>query len=282
MERFAKRYMNPNWLIQEDVFNEDFSDLYSALDKQNNKYHVYKYIPFSSELITPLDDSDCVITYGSLNLAKIVQRTKKWIPGCWCNFENFRCLNYYAYYGKYLLNKDYSAIPLLEIIRLKEELYQRYGDPIFVRPDKGDKPFTGHTINYYEFESQIKYLLSLPTCYEQLIVLVSSNKNIKRESRFIVSGKQVITGSVYIENNDFKDRVRSLCECGDAFEFAKNVAQENWEPDPVYVIDVAETSDEIGLLELNSFSCSGFYASDKNKIVEAVNLQAINEFNDYD
>lgn len=268
------------WLVQDDVFRENLGPLLSALDSNNSPYYVYKYIPFSRELETPLDADPCVLAYGSLNLIKIIQRTKPWIPGSWCNFEAFRCLNYYAHYGKYLLNKDYAIVPLGELIRQKDELYERFGDPLFVRPDKGDKPFTGHSIAHYEFNSQTRFLLDQPAASPELTVIVSSFKKITREWRFIVSGDRVVTGSLYILNDDFRDRVHTLCESGEAFDFAQSVAKDKWKPDPMFSVDVAETPDGLGLLEINSFSCSGFYAADKNKIVQEANRVAVLEIED--
>lgn len=277
--------MTPIWLVQEDVFKEEcfpsahhLSSLFSTLDKNDTKYHVYKYIPFSTELQLPCDLGNFVLTYGSLNLIKQVKRTTSWIPGYWCNFEAFRCLHYYAHYGKYLLNKDYAIMPFGELIRRKEELYQQFGDPLFIRPDKGDKPFTGQCITHHEFDSQTKFLLNY--CDPELTIIVSSTKKITREWRFIVSGNQVITGSLYIENDDFRENIHQLTESGDAYDYACMVAQEKWKPDPMFAVDIAETSDGLRMLEINSFSASGFYACDKNKIVLEANRVALLELTD--
>lgn len=270
--------MNLNWLLQTDVFDEEMSDFISAIERNNCKYHIYKYIPFLENLVTPFDNEELVLTYGSINLVKRIQKTKPWIPGYWANFKHLECLFYYAHYAKFLLNHDYLILPFQEIIRQKEYLYEKFGDPIFIRPDKADKPFTGHLINYHEFQKEINFLQDFPCLFPESTVILSSAKNIKRESRFIASDNKVITGSTYRINDELKFDCISN---GSAFDLAEQIAQSIWKPDKMFVIDIAETDDSIGLLEINSFSCSGFYDCDKNLIVQEANKQAAKEFEEY-
>lgn len=271
--------MNCKWFIQEDVFKEDFASFFGALKKSNTEYFVYKHIPFSNSLSesNPFKDEDCVIAYGSLNLIKIIKRTTKWIPGYWCDLDKLKCMSYFAHFGKYLFNSDYIIIPFNELIRRKNEIYEKFGNCIFLRPDRGDKPFSGHIIRLKDFESQMKFLECLPYCSPELPIIVSSYKKIDREFRFVVSGDRVITGSLYIEKQEIMEH--PVCvESGNAFNFAEQVAREKWKPDPMFVIDVCESENKVGLLEINSFSCSGFYASDKQKIVNESNKVAISQW----
>lgn len=268
--------MDVNWLVQEDIFKEDLSDLFRALELNGNPYYIHKYVPFESEQATPFDAEQCVIVYGSLNLVRRIKRTKPWIPGYWCNFDAFCCQNYYAHYGKYLINRNYLMLPLKEVLRRKEELYDLFGDPLFVRPDAGDKPFTGFAVPRRLFESEINFLLSHPSCYPEILVVVAPFRKILNEWRFVVSDR-VVTGSLYLSNDEEK---HGLCENGSAFDFAQKILSENWKPDPIFVIDICETNNEIGLLEINSFSCSGFYAADKNKIVQEAARLALLELED--
>ena len=62
-------------------------------------------------------------------------------------------------------------------------------------------------------------------------------------------------------------------------ELAKHVAEMEWQPDRVYVLDLAyfKDKDEPKIIELNAFSSSGLYACDTYKIVEAVSIAALKE-----
>ena len=64
--------------------------------------------------------------------------------------------------------------------------------------------------------------------------------------------------------------------------YAEEVAQV-FEPEICFVVDIAtiKSGTELKLLELNSFSCSGIYSCDTDKIVESVNRVAWEEWMSY-
>jgi hypothetical protein len=63
---------------------------------------------------------------------------------------------------------------------------------------------------------------------------------------------------------------------------AKIVATNEWQPDICYTVDIAEeTNGKISLLEINSFSCAGFYDCDISSIVSSASKAAINEWKEY-
>ena len=88
--------MNVKWLLENDVFSEGLDGLVKALETENTEYHFLKYRPFSDlSYDWHYKDSDCVVFYGSLNLMKAIQKRNTWIPGGFCNLNNFRCTTYY-------------------------------------------------------------------------------------------------------------------------------------------------------------------------------------------
>lgn len=265
--------MKPKWLIQEDIFSENLSPFIEKLNKKSIEYHIAKYIPFSDELNTPFDDEDCIITLGSLNLAKQVCRTKKWIPGVFCDFQNFRCLTYFPFYGKYLLNNKYFFLNLLELKRRKDEILSFFDGQFFIRPDRGDKPFTGHVVAEHSFDSDINFLLN----YNQVdnVVMVAETVNIDKEYRFIVSNNKVITGSQY--KIDGKLDLIEVSD-GPVVEYANSILNNDWQPDPAFVIDICEVEGKFYLLELNSFSCSGIYAANQDIIIDEISKLAVKEW----
>ena len=87
--------MDVKWLVENEVFSEDLKPLMDEIKRQGHALSVVKYIPFQGGEFYPFADDDCVVCYGSLNLIQQIQRTKKWIPGPWCNLNNFKCVNYF-------------------------------------------------------------------------------------------------------------------------------------------------------------------------------------------
>lgn len=271
--------MQPKWLLQNDVFSEGLDKLFKCLKKKSIHYQVVKYKPFINEINTVFNDQDedCVITYGSLNLIKLIQRTKKWIPGTWCNFANFCCSRYFTFYGELLLNNKYIMMPLQELSRRKSEIYDMFGDPIFIRPDKGDKSFGGECVleNYFDCAYG---LMDAQTLYESPLILVSKSFDIKREWRFFIANHEVITGSQYKALGE-KD-IQLVSNDQECWKYADIVAKTVWHPDPIFAIDICEIADGFKVLEINSFSCSGFYDCDIDALVESANKLAMQEWDD--
>jgi hypothetical protein len=64
-----------------------------------------------------------------------------------------------------------------------------------------------------------------------------------------------------------------------AYELAKSIASIDYEPDPVWVMDVCKTSDGMyHLLEIGGFSFADLYACNMNDVVAAVSVVALAEW----
>lgn len=263
-----------NWLLEKNIFEESFiNNLKQSILNNNMKFVECSYIPFAGGKYNDLfDENDCVLFYGSLNLAKQIQRETSWQPGTFCNLKNFKCQTYYCHLGEYLLNQDYIMLPLKELIRRKDYICDLFGANIFVRPDCGDKAFTGKVVNYHDISLDA---FDYGFYYEDdsILTIVSSAKKIDKEWRFVVCDHKVITGSQYKINCELE------VEKGypqDAFDFAQKIADIKWQPDSCYTIDVSLSEGKYSILEINSFSCSGMYDCDANIIVKEVSKVAEN------
>lgn len=271
--------MNVNWLIEKYIFDENITYFQKTFKKHNINYKIIEYFPFME--FNPNDyfgPDEIVIFYGSLNLARDIVKKSKWIPGTWCNLQALKCSNYYNYYGKYLLNNNYIMLPYGELYRQKEFLFQNFGinNSLFIRPDDGFKSFTGQVISHENYEIDVKQL-GFYDVDASNIVIVSSPKNIEKEMRFICVDGKIVAGSTYkIKGKPFEIQSHDK----EAVAFAENVVKD-WQPELCFVLDVALYENEYKLLEINSFSCSGYYQCDIENIVLAANQAAIKEYNSY-
>ncbi len=263
------------WLVENDVFDEDLGPLVDEIKWQGMEVVEIKYVPFESGTYDHFEDDDCVICYGSLNLIKQLQRQKPWVPGSWCNFKNFECTTYYAHFGKYLLNDRYIMMPLAEVKRRKDELYEKYdGNNIFIRPSTGFKTFSGKVVYLENFDNDFTWFDEFAK--PESIAVVSKPHKIDAEYRFFVDNKSVIAGSSYRING--KLNFNAMVD-ENAKSLAAKIVKENWEPDPLYAIDICSCYGQYFLMEINSFSCSGLYHCDVKPIVKAASEQAIKEYN---
>lgn len=211
----------------------------------------------------------CVITHGDIDIVERVLLRNCWSPGAFATQENFRCSNYYAHLGKYLLNADYAMMPFAELPRLKKWVFHNFqrDQSIFVRPDSPLKLFTGTLVRDDAFQKDFEYLGFYEFPVEELVV-VSSPKRIVAEWRFVVASNRVIAGSQYMRNSQ---QAISAEVASSVFEYAQQIASEPFEPDPVWVLDVCQTDDgKLHLLEIGGFSFASLYACDQITVVKEV------------
>ena len=273
--------MEVKWLIED--FEEDgtLDPLLAEIKKQGMESDVINYVPFEVGEYNKFKDDDCVVFYGSLNLAKQLQREKPWVPGSYCNFNNLRCVTYYSYWGKYLLNQDYTMLPILELSRKRDYYYDKMGidDCIFIRPDSGAKTFYGNVYPKEHLDSELKTMegyAGLPL--DQILVIISSPKIIEKEFRIVVVDGKPISSSLY------KDGINIVAEegCDDqSWELSQKIGKDLWRPDTAYTLDICKSNGEYYLLEANSFSCSGLYGCPVEPIVREVSRAALEEHNSY-
>jgi hypothetical protein len=269
------------WLIEEYEHDRSLQPLMDEIVEQGMDLVTTKYSPFESGTYDLFNDDDCVVFYGTLNLGRQLQREKPWIPGVYCNFKKLCCHTYYPYWGKYLLNNDYMMLPMLEILRKRDFVFNTFGkrECIFVRPDSGAKPITGQILEFENLDKEFKMFGDYAgNDLDQIVAVISSPKKIEIEWRFVVVDKKVITGSQYKKNN--KLDINPFFDV-EASELADKIAKEEWQPDKAYTLDICKAHGEYYLLEANSFSCSGLYELDPKPIVKEVSRVALEEWKEY-
>ena len=276
--------MKVKWFIEDYNHDSSLKPLMDEIENQGMDCLHFKWETWNNPkpLFSEFSDDECVIFYGTLNLGREIQKSVPWIPGVYCNFKNLCCHTYYSYWAKYLLNQDYMMIPMLEILRNRDYIYNNYGDlkeNIFIRPDSGAKPITGQLLNYNELDKEFKLFRDYAgNDLDQIISIVSSAKQIEIEWRFVVVNKKVVAGSQY--KKDEKLDINPFFDV-EAFELADKIAKEEWQPDKVYTLDICKSYGKYYLLEANSFSCSGLYEADPTAIVREVSKVALEEWKEY-
>jgi len=271
------------WILENYEGNDDIQFLLPELEKRNIEYYIINDpLNINIENI-PFSNDQCVVFQGSLMTSNFIKRHFKFIPGVYCHSENLKCSTYYSHWGKYLLNQDYFMMPLIEVYRKWDEyIVDLLGDQsgsIFIRPNSGHKTFTGGIYNKEKLLSEIKLLGDInSSSLDNILAIISSPKKIKKEWRIIIADKKPIASSLYMEDNQFN--AKGGCD-REAWELAEIIAQEPWQPEMCYSIDICKMNNEYYLLELNSFSCLGLYGCDANAIVKGVSEAALKEYNEY-
>ena len=258
--------MNVGWLIDGDMFPHYRDDLIAAIKSQG---HTAKLVhapapPFrwddagcSYRETFPADH--CVVSHGDIELVSKIHNEQRWRPGAFATIENYFCSNYVNHFGKYWLNRDYLMLPFGDLKRQKQLLFDTFGmdGQIFARPDSPLKLFTGQIASFESFDADLEYMGFYEFPASSLVV-VSSPKTVEREWRFVAANRDIITGCLYCENGQFESKPQID---GSAKLLAQEIASCDYSPDPVWIIDICQTSDgEYHLLEIGGFSFADLYA----------------------
>lgn len=268
------------WLLEPEIFENDAQPLIDTLKKMGVEHQIWPFGHMYQDFKSKFSD-DCAVFYGSFQFANVIRRQTEWIPGVYCNLPKFDCLYYYPRLEKYLLNWNYTMMPLGVVgSPLKASQLKHFAplDSIFIRPSTGSKSFTGKVIELANLDKELRQF-ALRADPETLVV-VANPQRIMREYRMVVAENKVITASQYkhgIQNVRSKDVPKEVMQYGQ--EVLDNV---KYKPDPIWTLDICETDDgRLHVLEVGSFSCAGLYACDPEIIVETVNRLALAEYMDY-
>jgi hypothetical protein len=186
--------------------------------------------------------------------------------------EIFSCRRYYGNWGQYLFQRKYMMLPLGEVLRKKDWLYETLASDghLFIRPDANNKMFDGELIAVENFELWRLHVEGVIDNHS--LCVVSQPRPIDVEWRMFMRRGKVVTGSTYRVNREL-DRNGEVPQ--EVVEFAETVATVPY-PDlpPVYALDVAKSEGQLYLMEIGSVNCAGYYGSDVSKIVRAASEEA--------
>lgn len=268
--------MKAKWLLEEGFFWEGQLDNISpVLKKMDVEYKLTNQrheLDFQKYFVK----EDCVIAYGSIEFVQEVRNRTSWIPGVWFDPKMFKCSMYYSYFGNYALNSQYILLPLEELKRQKDYIFRLFGDKdgeIFIRPDSSLKEFTGHVAHYDDFEQKLQRM-SYGKLEKHLLVMVSKVTSVQEEYRFIVANRKILDGCIYMFNGQHDEREGYPQE---AYDLCQRIADEEWRPASVFVVDICKSNDKYYLMEINAFNSSGNYRLNLEKIVPVVNKIAEDE-----
>ncbi len=269
------------WLLDATIFTDYHDELVAAILRNghtvkslNRPNPPYGWDDTENAYRKAYPAGSCVVTHADLDLVQRVLRDGLWRPGGFATIENFYCSHYFSHFGEFLLNQDYVMLPFAELSRGADFLFETLGHDgsIFVRPDSPAKLFTGLVANRATFARDIEFMAFYEFPVESLVV-VSSPKSIKAEWRFVVAEQSVVAGSQYKTEGAF---VLSPDVDPRAQRLAEDILATGYAPDPVWVMDICQTTDEkFHLLEIGAFSFANLYACEKNSVVNAVSQVAL-------
>lgn len=279
-----------HWVYEKGIFDTD-KEFEETLRRHGNLITFVDYLSFNADHIDYVKVNkygpEPVMYRGSLNLARSIRRETNWVPGTYLNEKQLDCTFYYAKYGPYMLNREYMIMPLSEVVRQKEFIFDSFyrgGEaPLFIRPTSNMKRFHAGIFNIHKEYPDFKSLAGHLRAEDTELVLVAPKKQIRWEARLFMYKDTVVTGSVYL----FHDKEKYKRIRPDTFiaSWASNLIQKiGWYPDKLWSLDICSEGrygdGDLKILEIGSYGSAGEYACDLDLYVDAANQAALEDFNE--
>jgi hypothetical protein len=273
--------MNCKWIVENFTGDNGYEDLIKEIRNQGMECIVLDITNHFELKPNLVNKDECVIFQGSIQLFRKLKNELKVYPIGWMTDRNYLCSRYYPHVQKYLFNDKHVLTSVSALKHNKWWYYSVFGKDalIYVRPDGGDKTFTGQLLDLQNFD---RFWDDDTMCGAHLtdLVVVSTPKSIRGEWRYVVTNRKEILGVSLYKYQDQRTYIPSAPE--KATDLVKEVLDIGWYPDPVFTIDVVEDTDgNYWLLEINSFTSAGTYAAPKTPIVKRVSEIAFKEWCDY-
>jgi len=246
------------YLLQDGLFqDEERYQLIRNLKTLKLNYELVKVLPFIEDIKFNTDRTD-VFCFGALKMARLAPKYN-WNPGVYMT-KNHDYLVYSEYYKDNLLNSD------SKIYKFGDNILENY---FFARPTKDSKVFTGKVFDkdtWKEFRNWNLTNGHSTTLDENTDIQVCSVKNIQKEYRFFIVKGNIITGSLYRLGNRVTHD--NFIEQG-AIDFCYDMIN-TFQLADAFVMDICLVNDKWKIIECGCLNCSGFYASDIQKLLMAI------------
>lgn len=258
--------MSMTWLIEPQAFSASYSAFGDAIERHGHRRIVWNDEWWDLGGLPKFADSALVLFHGSLGNAQRITSQLDWQPGAFCATQEFHCSAWYERAKSWLLHHQWVMTNVEQLVAAPQEIagHLATDDQVFVRPDSPLKPFSGRVCRLSGLTLEA---LDFGFYYDDptIPIVVAPRREINSEWRFVVVDQKVVASSAY----DAQTRSSTTNDASPS-QLAAQIASQLNVPEPVYVLDLCETTEGLHLLELNPFSGADLYGCDPDAIVTAV------------
>jgi ATP-grasp domain, R2K clade family 3 len=222
-----------------------------------------------SMAITTLQDARQLLTKDYPSTPWLFYHTSKYDVSYWASRfpQDIPWLNRH---GVFIPYGNLSTHPIIKNLAGED-------NRVFIRPNSGNKVFTGFDIAVDDtFSEELKKHMLFVRPEEETLCYVTPYKKIRDiEWRFWICEHEVVAYTPYSWGED-----PELFKAPDSIlELAEKVAKSNFNPDYAYVADfVLDSTGNPYLVEINAASTSGIYSVDLNKLLSGLRKTSIREY----
>ena len=197
-----------------------------------------------------------VVVHGRKTLLEAARQDPVFQKGIFGDESNFSASQYQAQWGARFLNAMGEVCTILEATKNNDRRR------LFIKPNDDSKWFTGKVFDCSEFKAFIENQKELESVFASQLVFTAPPVEIDAEVRLFLLDGKVISGSYYrpgLNGNISQELIL----------FAETAAQE-WQPHPVFVLDVARVDGQYRIVEANGLNGSRFYNANVIRIVDQI------------
>jgi len=235
-----------------------FGDTFTVLPLHASCYNPYKKSKHRKEALLSITTIEDAVKNPGLGVPHLYYHKTKYNVSSWMPFT------------KLCLNHDTIFMPFGMLNRLP----MHFCGKVFIRPDSGNKTFTGFVVDVDDAAEQLEYYNNFSINKNIMCAVASAKELPEYEFRFWIVGKKIVTYSSYSHNQ--KD---SRQPSKDMIKFISEYVTEIEQPDVSYVVDAVCSNGNNFIVEMNATSTSGVYQCDLNALFKALRDVAIREFN---
>lgn len=269
-----------HWRLHTAIFLDRLSEATDILDEFGDTYTIIdgNDKAFNSKIITNIQDTP---TLGITTIQDT--RNIHGTPGLYYHPTNYNVSNWLPNLDQKLpiLNKSAIFLPsgLLPTIHTKLLLSIANNNQVFIRPDSGNKLFTGCSININNWDYNISHITS--KLNKETMVVIAPHVFLNDiEWRCWIVNNKVVAYSPYSWNNNIKIDVRDAVPTN-VLELATSVAEYSWQLDYTYVLDIVLDLNGVAYInEINATSTSGIYEVELDILLVELRNLAIAEYNE--
>lgn len=260
--------MKIQWVVADDLgVDSDINIFVECL--KNNKDVIFKSVS-KKEVLTPsyIPDFDVnipTIFYGPTNFISRMEKLGKYTPGVIGNNEIYSYENLYKKIDPelFLNSPDSSFIgnssEILSYLDKKDGLF-------FFRPNYDNKLISGMVRNKSNIEAICNNVLEgrIDDANKDTKFLISTPYGITNEYRLWILNGEIISHSQYFPNYKKVELPNKVVELADK-------VINSWSDTNLYILDICLSNKNPFIMEIQNFHSAGFYFSDKDKIISAIN-----------
>jgi hypothetical protein len=271
------------WRLHKAIFAEQIDKAIEIIKQFGDKCQVVEGKPSQlAEVPFNSINEPCLAITTLQDAQRLIRKDYPSTPWLFFNNNNYKVSYWLPRIDSHIpiLNREALFLPVGMLKKITQQQLNAIvpkGAKLFIKPDSGNKVFTGFSItNDEKFLGNVEKNLMFSHVEPEELCVLSPHKDIEDiEWRFWIAEGKIIGYTPYAWESDpeFSEPPENI------LKMAQDMAKNSWQPDYVYVADFCTTiTGEVMLIEINAASTSGVYNANLDKLLLGMRQTCIREF----